>query len=42
MNLFFSIVYRHMEKVLTKAEVNQIHKQIEDAVEAQIGGSVRR
>ncbi|XP_004925324.2 probable phenylalanine--tRNA ligase, mitochondrial [Bombyx mori] len=31
-SLCYSIVYRHLERTLTQAEVNKIHKQIENAV----------
>ncbi|XP_001605577.1 probable phenylalanine--tRNA ligase, mitochondrial [Nasonia vitripennis] len=37
----YKIVYRHMEKVLSQEEVNQIHKQIEKAAAEQLNIVIR-
>ncbi|XP_038218490.1 probable phenylalanine--tRNA ligase, mitochondrial [Zerene cesonia] len=40
-SLCFSIVYRHLERTLTQAEVNLVHKQIEKAAEQTFGVVIR-
>ena len=37
----YRVVYRHMEKTFTKAEVNVIHESIQKAVQDQLGVEVR-
>lgn len=37
----YKIVYRHMEKVLTQEEVNEIHKQIEKVAAEQLNVVIR-
>ncbi|CAK1543562.1 unnamed protein product [Leptosia nina] len=40
-SLCYSIVYRHLERTLTQAEVNQIHKEIEKAAVQSFGVVIR-
>uniref|UniRef100_A0A0B7A5R8 Phenylalanine--tRNA ligase, mitochondrial n=1 Tax=Arion vulgaris TaxID=1028688 RepID=A0A0B7A5R8_9EUPU len=37
----YRIIYRHMEKTLTQAEVNQVHQQIETSATDQLGVKIR-
>lgn len=37
----YEVVYRHMEKTFTKAEVNVIHEEIQQAARDQLGVEVR-
>lgn len=37
----FNLTFRHLEKVLTQADVNEVKKNIEQAVESKLGGTVR-
>ncbi|VVC86393.1 unnamed protein product [Leptidea sinapis] len=40
-SLCYSIVYRHLERTLTQAEVNKIHKDIERAAQQVFGVQIR-
>ncbi|XP_041971515.1 probable phenylalanine--tRNA ligase, mitochondrial [Aricia agestis] len=40
-SLCFSIVYRHLERTLTQAEVNEVHKEIEKAAVNSFGVVIR-
>ena len=37
----YRITYRHMEKVLTREEVNVLHKHIEDCAVLKLGVEIR-
>ncbi|XP_014281698.1 probable phenylalanine--tRNA ligase, mitochondrial isoform X2 [Halyomorpha halys] len=37
----YTIVYRHLEKTLTQAEVNEVHKEIEKTAEKVLGVTIR-
>ena len=37
----FKFTFRHFEKVLTQAEVNEVKRKIEETVESKLGGTIR-
>ncbi|CAF4858849.1 unnamed protein product [Pieris macdunnoughi] len=40
-SLCYSIVYRHLERTLTQAEVNRVHRKIEEAATESLGVTIR-